>query len=420
MNVLWISHNVPYPPQMGVLLRNYNLLKQLSRIADVYLVALCQRDILPVRVDLAEARRELEKFCRHVEIVPLPSDASRLRWYGLVLGSVITAHPYSVNWVKCRQLQSTIRELVRRVRFEVAHFDTIGLAEYRDDVGDVPRVLNHHNIESQLMDRRRGVARNALERFYFAMEARKLRRYETEHCGAFDLNITVSELDKTLLSMMVPGSRIEVISNGVDTAYFTPGEEEIVSGNLVFVGGMNWYPNRDAILYFCREIWPLLGQEVPGASFTVVGGAPPRELLDLARRDPRVLVAGFVEDVRPYLRQAEVYVCPMRDGGGTRLKILDALAMGKAIVSTTIGCEGIDIQPSKNVLLADTPRDFVDRVKTVLADPQLRHRLGDEGRRLAETSYSWAIIGQRLNDLYRDLGRRRKPSRDPRRTGVEA
>ena len=405
MKVLWISHNVPYPPKMGALQRNYNLLKQLARLADVYLVALCQRNILPVPVDLEEARRELAKFCSHVEIVPLPADASRIHWYGLVLRSIMTAHPYSVNWVDCPQLRSAIRTLVRQVRFDVDHFDTIGLAEYRDDVGDAPRVLNHHNIESQLMERRSGIERNALKRLYFRMEANKLRRYEKEHCGNFDVNITVSELDKTLLSEIAPDSKTQVSTNGVDTDYFRPRGDDVIRGNLVFVGGMNWYPNRDAILRLCRDIWPLLEKEIPNVSLTIVGGAPPRELLDLARRDSRVLVTGFVDDVRPYLSTAEVYVCPMRDGGGTRLKILDALAMGKAIVSTTMGCEGIDVEPSRNVLIANTPREFVDQIQRIMNDRELRQRLGQEGRRLAERRYSWPTIAERLANIYQDLAR---------------
>lgn len=405
MNILWVSHNVPYPPKMGVLQRNYNLLKQLARVGDIYLVAMSQKNILPIRVDLAEARRELGRFCRYVEIVPIPTDSSRVAWYGLLLGSVFTSRPYSVNWLRCAAVPRAIHALVRRVPFHVAHFDTIGLAEYRSGVGDVPTVLNHHNIESQLMERRSRIERNALKRLYFKMEATKLRRYEDEHCRDFDLNVTVSELDKSRLSRIVPASRIVVIPNGVDTDYFRPQPENIIRGNLVFVGGMNWYPNRDAVLYLGKEIWPILKREIPEVSLTLVGGAPPREFLDRAHRDPRVRVTGFVDDVRPYLHRAEVYVCPMRDGGGTRLKILDALAVGKAIVSTSIGCEGIAVEPGRDVLIADTPRQFVDHVKRALADSHTRNRLGEAGRALAERQYSWTAIGQRLNHVYRELAR---------------
>jgi glycosyltransferase involved in cell wall biosynthesis len=194
-----------------------------------------------------------------------------------------------------------------------------------------------------------------------------------------------------------------VIPNGVDTDYFGRGDIQPSPGTLVFAGGMNWYPNRDAILYFSREIWPLLKKEFPEISLTVVGAQPPRELLELAERDPKIVATGFVDDVRPYFANAEVYICPMRDGGGTRLKILDTLSMRTALVSTTIGCEGIKVTPETNVLIADTPVEFVTQVKRVFQDPELRKRLGREGRKLVEEKYSWEVIGNTLRAVYADL-----------------
>ncbi len=403
MNILWISHNVPYPPKTGVLQRNFNLLKETSRIGNIYLIAFYQKDILPIQYDMVEARKELEKICSYVEIFQIPTDTYKLKWYGLVLRSIFTADPYSVNWLKSRQMRLKIQQLVTRIKFDVVHFDTIGLAEYRNDVGVVPKILNHHNIESKLMERRSFIEKNILKKMYFKIEARKLKRYEMDHCNKFDFNVTVSDLDKALLCGVVPGCRIDVIPNGVDTDYFCPGNGAFIKRNLIFVGGMNWYPNRDAVIYLRNEIWPLLKKEILDVSLTVVGARPPKELLDLRKSDDKVRVTGFVDDVRPYLRSAEVYICPIRDGGGTRLKILDALAMGKAIVSTTIGCEGIDVEHGKNVLIADTPVEFTAQVKRVIEDPQLREMLGREGRRLVEAKYSWKVIGKALGHIYKSL-----------------
>ena len=150
-----------------------------------------------------------------------------------------------------------------------------------------------------------------------------------------------------------------MIANGVDVEYFRHDGSPTVPGNLVMASGMNWFPNRDAVLYMCTEIWPLLSAKMPELTWTIVGASPPQQVVDLAARDPRVVVTGFVDDVRPYLSRAEIYLCPMRDGGGTRVKILDALAMAKPIVSTTMGCEGIDVTPGVDVLIADTPDAFV-------------------------------------------------------------
>ena len=379
MNILWLSHNVPYPPKTGVLQRNYNLLKEAARAGDIYLLAFYQKAILPIAYDLGEATRELRRICRHVEIVPVPIDSSALSRHGLVVRSIFTRDPYSVNWLQCNEMRQRVRRLATRIPFDIVHFDTLSLAAYRDEVGDVRTILNHHNVESHLMARRSRIERNVLKRAYYTMEARKLRTYEARCCGDFDVNFAVSDSDRALLSEAIPADRIAVIPNGVDVDYFTPEPCEPAERSLVFVGGMNWYPNRDAVLHLRREIWPMLTREIPDISLTIVGAQPPEEVTALAREDGRVRITGFVDDVRPYLRRAMIYVCPMRDGGGTRLKILDALAMGKPIVSTTLGCEGISVEPGKHVLLADTPSEFVMQTKALFDNDRLRAAIVDGG-----------------------------------------
>lgn len=403
MKILWLSHNVPYPPKTGVLQRNYNLLKEAANVGEIYLIAFFQKDILPIQYDMQEVRRELGKFCQFIEIVQIPSESLRIRKYGLVLMSIFTSDPYSVNWMESSEMHVKIRQFAKETEFDMVHFDTIGLAEYWGDVGNVPKVLNHHNIESNLMERRSIIEGNKLKKMYFHMEAGKLKKYEKDHCKKFDINTTVSSLDKERLREMLPDGRIEVIPNGVDTDYFFPDNEEIKKGNIIFVGGMNWYPNRDAIMFLCNEIWPLLKEEIPEISLTVVGAQPPTELLDLSKTDNNIEVTGFVDDMRPYMRKAEIYMCPMRDGGGTRLKILDALAMGKAIVSTSLGIEGISVEPEKNVLIANEASEFVGQIKRLIENPELREKLGSEGRKLAEEKYSWKVIGKELNSVYRSL-----------------
>ena len=252
-------------------------------------------------------------------------------------------------------------------RFDVVHFDTIGLAGYREEVGSLPKILNHHNMESHLLRRRVEFESHPLKRFYYAREAEKLERFQQRVCPEFNVHFTVSEVDRERLLELVPGLRAEVIANGVDVDYFRPSGEAQTPGNLVMASGMNWFPNRDAVLYMCDEIWPRLCARMPALTWTVVGSSPPQRLLDLAANDSRITVTGFVDDVRPYLDRAEIYLCPMRDGGGTRLKILDALSMSKPIVSTTMGCEGIDITPGLDVLLADTPDEFVEQVARLRA-----------------------------------------------------
>ena len=405
MKLLWISQNIPYPPKTGVLQRNYNLLREASKLAEVYLLAVFKRDILPGEYDLEAAKRELGKLCRSIEIVELPIESSRIRLYGTAFCSLFTNDPFSVNWIKDTGMRQQLRRMVNEVKFDLVHIDTISLAAYRDEVQGLPKILNHHNIESHLFKRRTMYEKNPLKRLYYSLEGEKLERYEQQACAEFETNFTVSELDKQRLLEFVPSARADVIANGVDVDYFVPGPEPIVPGNLIVASGMNWFPNRDAVIYMCDDIWPVLAEQMPDLSWTVVGADPPTQLLDLAARDRRIEVTGFVNDVRPYLSRAEIYLCPMRDGGGTRLKILDALAMGKAIVCTTMACEGIAVTPEENVLLADSPAEFVKQIRRLREDPSLRHRMGSAARNFVIEHYSWGKIGNDLASVYRRLVR---------------
>jgi len=403
MNLLWISHNVPYPPKTGVLQRNYNLLREASRRADIHLLAVFRSDILPGDYDLAAATRELGKLCRQVEVVYLPTETSRTVLYWTAFKSLFTQDPFSVNWAKSRGMRSKLRKMVESVKFDVVHFDTIGLAGYRGEVGSLPKILNHHNMESHLLRRRVEFESHPLKRLYYTREAEKLERFQQRVCPEFDVHLTVSEVDRERLLELVPGIRTEVIANGVDVDYFRPSGAQQTPGNLVMASGMNWFPNKDAVLYMCDEIWPRLCARMPDLTWTVVGSSPPQRLRDLAAKDSRITVTGFVDDVRPYLDRAEIYLCPMRDGGGTRLKILDALSMSKPIVSTTMGCEGIDITPGVDVLLADTPDEFVDQVARLRSDAGLRQGITKAARELAIRRYSWDVIGNQLATVYRSL-----------------
>lgn len=412
MNVLWLSHNVPYPPIGGVLQRSYNLLQQLGSRHRVYLVALNQRAILPAEKDIEEARVALESVCAHVDIVPIPSDASRHAWYRLVISSFITRTAYNVNWLRSTVMHRKIAAIMERVRFDVIHYDTIGLMEYFGHARGCATILNHHNIESAMLVRRAEMEANPLKKIYFRREGSVLESLERLYGPQVDVNLTVSRLDAVRLQAISPAAAIEVCENGTDPGYFQP---DVMSraepGHLLFVGGMRWYPNRDAMLYFCREVWPRCVAQMPSLELTIAGAHPPAELRQMAGADNRIRVQGYVDDVRPYFDRADIFICPIRDGGGTRLKVLDAMAMGKAIVSTSIGCEGLDVVHGEHVLIADTPEDFATCVGRLLSQPALKADLGARARKLVHEKYSWDVIGRRLMAVYERLGARHEPSR---------
>lgn len=398
MKILWLSHLLPYPPKGGVQQRSYNLLCEVARQHEVWLLAFNQVSLLQKLEQIEAARHELEKICKGVKVISIPSDASQWRWIWLVARSLFTLAPYTLNWLKSHEMRNTLREQVGQTRFDVIHFDTISLAVYVDDVGAMTKVLNHHNIESDMMYRRSMRDKNFLRKGYIFMEAIKLRYCEKRLAPKFNLNFTVSELDRQRLVSIAPSIKTNVIPNGTDTRFFFPYHHFIPKPkSLVFAGGMKWYPNRDGILFFFREVWPLLKKEVPEITFTVIGRLPPPEIIHLSKADKNIKVVGFVEDVRPLIAEAEIYVCPIRDGGGTRLKILDALAMGKPLVSTSIGYEGLELVPEHDLLVADTPFEFVRQIKRLITDHGLRERLHANGRETVRKKYSWEQIGQELN-----------------------
>ncbi|MCP9450580.1 MAG: glycosyltransferase family 4 protein [Nitrospira sp.] len=409
MNVLFLSQIVPYPPHGGVLQRGYNLIRELGNKAEVHLLAFVHPDVLAGDAAMEESRVALQKHCAKIEYFRLWPKASPLHRVAALTMAALSSCPFSVLAHHSGTFRQRVRELVASNQFDVIHADTIALAQFLDDRWPIPTVLTHHNIESQLMERRAGAEAGFLARRYLRREARKLSAYEYQMSRMFDVNVFVSRADEQKLAERIPGLQTAIVPNGVDVEYFTPRQ-----GNgrptLIYTGGMNMFANRDAVLYFLEKMWPLIKKAVPAVRFFAVGQDPPKELLDIAARDAQVVVTGYVNDVRPFVWDATVYVVPLRVGGGTRLKVLDAMAMGKAMVSTSIGCEGLDVKADVHLLVADEPAAFADKTIQLLRNAECRTRLGRNARELVEQCYSWKKIGRRLVEAYRLAidGRRRR------------
>lgn len=406
MKVLWLSHLVPYPPKGGALQRSYHLLREAAKYHEVYLLAFVQNALLRnCFANLDEGREiahaKLTQFCAEVRFVPIPCEQ---RWLGknrLLIKSLFTFDPYSINWLKSNEMRQELEHIVARVPFDVVHFDTISLAPYMLCLLPLRKVLTHHNIESHMMLHRAEKERNWLKKLYLYQEGWKLQSYEKDVCPRFDVNITCSELDTKRLSEITSPPQTIEIPNGVDLDYFRPNDQTTVRNTLIFAGRLDAYPNRKAVLYIAERLWPLLKQAIPDIVIDVIGANPPKEIVQLARTDPNFHVHGFVDDVRPYLQRAAVYLCPITDGGGTKLKILDALAMEKAIVADPVACEGIDVADGTSVLFASTPKDYIANVKLLLTNKDKRVEIGKAGRLLATRKYSYATIGKELAKIFR-------------------
>jgi glycosyltransferase involved in cell wall biosynthesis len=382
-----------------MLQRSHHLLRCATRRFDVHLLAVNNRELLPTADHVERARRELASECAAVEIVERPADASPLRRLGALGRSILSPQPWDVSWVRSRRLERRLAELATGERFDLLHVDSIGLAPSTRLFPGRRCVLNHHNVESAMMDRRARRERSP-RRIHFAIEARKLAALERRECPRFALNLVVSRLDDQRLRAIVGKLETRVVPNGVDTRFFRPRRPlGHGTGGLLLVGGMDWYPNRDAASFFLREIWPALLRERPERRASVIGAHPPRELT-AAHVDRRLSVPGFVRDVRPYLDEASIFLCPMRDGGGTRLKVIDALAMAKPVVATALAVEGLDLEEGRHFLRAESVEDFVRQVRRLEDQPQLRGRLAREGRALVERRFAWEVVGRELEDAY--------------------
>jgi glycosyltransferase involved in cell wall biosynthesis len=402
MKVLWFSHLVPFPATgLGVLQRSYHLVRELAHVHEVHLLTFVQPRIIgdllgDVSAGLESARQHLEQYCARVQFLSIPAEQSQLGRPWLATRSLIGAHPYTVRWLQSEDARKLAADWNRSMEFDVVHFDTLGLAPYRKIFTRSAKTLDHHNIESDMMLRRARIESNPAKRFYFWQEGLRLRRYERYVCREFDLNLTCSELDTKRLQAVSPGVAVAEVPNGVDTEYFRLNQEPERPLSLVFAGNMSWYPNAAAMLFFAEKIWPALKKKLPGVTMDVIGANPSPRLSALATRDRDFRVRGFVPDVRTDITTAALYVCPIMDGGGTKLKILDALAMGKPIVAHPIACEGINLRDGEDVVFAREPSEFVDAIVTLFGNPQWRRRLSANARSLAESSYSYSVIGRRL------------------------
>jgi polysaccharide biosynthesis protein PslH len=405
MRILWASHIIPYPPKSGVHLRSYYLLREVAARHDVDLLAFIQEPWLDVfypsrREGMEECARELGKLCRSVRFLPIDNlkrPAGKLR---TAAEGLLCPTSYTIRWLQSAQAHAAFAEAARRTPYSLVHFDTIGLAPFRAHFPGTPASLGHHNIESHMLSRRGENERNIAKRLYFLQEGARVRRYEARMAGEFDLHITCSEVDCARLRDVAPSAHAVAVPNGVDVEYFRAAPSDSSAQSLIFVGSLNWYPNIDAVQFLLREVWPEAKARHPDLRLDIVGSAPPSSVVSLAAELKDVRVHGFVDDVRPLMNAATLYVCPIRDGGGTKLKLLDAFAMVKCVIAHPVACEGIDVSPGVNVQLADSAEAFVDAIDRLLSDTAKRFEMGRAARTLVVEKYAFSQIGRRLSDLF--------------------
>ncbi len=302
-----------------------------------------------------------------------------------------------------KDMKRKVREVTGSHSFDVIQIEQSHMAPYIEFVADgdnTARLITLYDAGATQHERILKVQSKLQSRFWTWLDWFFLRHWEPTYIARhFDKCIVVSPVDEGLLHQSNPVMNLAVIPNGVNTAQYGPLPERHGSKEILFVGKMNYAPNVDGVLFFYREIFPLIRNQVPQARLLIVGAEPVPEVQSLAS-DPAVEVTGYVEDTVPYYQRACLSVVSLRAGSGTRLKILESMALGRPVVSTTLGCEGLAVTHRENILVADTQGDFAAQTIRLLNDERLRRRLVVNGRRLVETSYDWEIIGQQLLKVY--------------------
>jgi sugar transferase (PEP-CTERM/EpsH1 system associated) len=386
MRILWVKMNGLWPANTGGRVRSLQIISALSRRHRVTLVTTHGSGDDPGGLS-----RQLPGCHRIYSIpfsVPKRGDS---RFPASVARSWFSRDPVDLWKWRVKEVRDIVNRLVDDHTADVCISDFLFAAANVPMRGPIPVVLFEHNVEHLIWQRLSTLETNPARRALFELEWRKLRWRERALCRRADLTITVSGEDRDRLAALAPDARITDIPTGVDTNYFRPTTAPEIPGRLVFTGSMDWQPNEDAVTYFADAILPRIRREVPTVSFAIVGRRPNARVRAVAER-AGILVTGTVDDVRPYIAEAAVYVVPLRAGGGTRLKIFEALAMQKPVVSTTVGAEGLALTSGQEFIAADDADTFGREVIALIRDPLRRRNLGRAGRALVDTRYSWPHV----------------------------
>jgi sugar transferase (PEP-CTERM/EpsH1 system associated) len=413
MRILWIKAGGLVPPDSGGKIRSYNILRELARNHSVTFFSFYATHENDGHAALAQIFDE--SIC-----VPLSLSAEKsARAMSQYISSVLSFQPYSVSKHFRSSVKRKLASLLEQQKFDIIVCDFIFAAPAVPWNFPCAKVLFTHNVEAMIWQRHFQMANNFWWKAVAWREWKTMDRTEKRYLRRADHVLTVSEADRNVFLSTIESEKITAIPTGVDVEYFRPEAAQAeCADSLVFTGSMDWLPNEEGIFYFVQEVLPLIRRQRPGISLDIVGRKPSKRLQQLAEREPNVRITGWVDDVRPYLARGAVCIVPLRIGGGTRLKIFEAMAMGKAIVSTTIGAEGLPVQHGENIFLADDSESFSRRVLEVLGDSSLRGQIGRAAHKLVTERHSWTKVASAFGDILEATGRRFAASKRHRQCPV--
>lgn len=409
MRILWLNANLLLPLDKGGKLRTWHVMRHLAKRHEITYLTFADP------AELEACRAGMQQVCTDLVAVPRrQTSKGTLRFYASVAPRVFDPLPYAVGAYRSSAYRRAVQSLVDRGRFDRLVCDFLVPAVNLPRQLPCPSVLFTHNVEAEIWRRHAETAAGLVRRRLYRQQWRRMLRFEGTTVARFDRVLAVSDVDRQALQRLY-GDRISapisVVPTGVDTTYFSPTPEVSVRPrHLVFVGSMDWLPNEDAVLFFCRDILPRIRQAEPHVTLSIVGRAPTAAVQRLAR-DRDIEVTGRVDDVRPHLGQAAACIVPLRIGGGTRLKIFEAMAAGKAVVSTTIGAEGLPVEPGRHLLIGDDPDTFSRAVLLLLRNPTMRRTFEGAARTLVAERFDWTVVGDAFEHTLTDTRLRSSTAR---------
>ncbi len=388
MNILWLKTELLHPVDKGGKIRSYNMLKALKRN--------CRITYLTLDDGTADssARELAREYCHDLVCVPhRRREKFTTGFYVELALNLASEMPYAIKKYESPEMRQEIVRLLAAQRIDVLVCDFLAPAVNVPPNLNCTTVLFQHNVEAMIWKRHYEVQTATARKAYLYRQWQKMRAFEAKACPRFDSVIAVSREDRDQMQQEYGLENVFAVPTGVDTAYFRPrGGIETRPHHLVFTGSMDWLPNEDGIRYFTEQIMPRIKQSVPDVTLTVVGRDPYPSLVELSKRDPSVTVTGRVDDVRPYMEEAAVYIVPLRIGGGTRLKIYEAMAMEKPVVSTTIGAEGLPVTNGEEIVLADTPESFSEAVVRLLQQKDQSVEIGTRAAAKVRAEFGWESV----------------------------
>jgi len=398
-NVLWVNHFLPYPPRGGLIIRTNSLLKEVSKHHNVTLVSLVQpRLVAPYFDTVSEGVEQIRQWCEANNIklhaFHMSSEKSKISRYYTAIRSLFSSKPYSVNWLVSPEMNEFLSTKLDTTQFDVVHIDTMGMLVNLEGL-NLPDsvIINHHNAEHIMMARRAKKETNLLKSIYYTLEARKIFSYDSQKAQKFKSHIACSKPDAEEIEKLGSGVSATVVPNGVTVkpeVFRNP-----IQGQFLFVGGLDWYPNTDAIIFLLREIAPLLKDKADKIQIDIVGKNPNEAIVAAAEQFEFVTLHGYVDDIDTMYANAQAFICPLRDGGGTKLKVLDAMMHGLPVIGTDIAFEGIDTRDGETGYICNDAQSIVNLL-VAMADSSSEQfeSVGQAGRQLVVSNYNATSIAQ--------------------------